>query len=210
MTSPITLGGLVANAAFSDPATIAPLGAITVSDSIPYDQVSATISFTAANGTLSGPGLSAGVVMGGTVTYALSATTAAALQAELRAVVFTPATVAGSTVTTAFDLTVTDVTASPPTTPSATLSSGIVLPQGRGDRRHRRCVRRERRQQHGGGILQRRRAAADAVERDQQSPERGDGRRRRCLRRELQQQNGGGILQRRRAAADAVERDQQP
>ena len=47
--------------------------------------MSATISFAAANGTLSGAGLSAGVVSDGTVTYSLSATTAASLQAELRA-----------------------------------------------------------------------------------------------------------------------------
>ena len=90
MTSPITLGGFTTNGAISDTATIAPFKTVTVSDSIPYDQVSATISFTAANGTLSGAGLSAGVVSGGTVTYSLSATTAAALQAELRALTFTP------------------------------------------------------------------------------------------------------------------------
>ena len=148
MTSPITLGGFPANAAFSDPATIAPFGAVTVSDSIPYDQVSATIAFTAANGTLSGPGLSAGVVMGGTVTYSLLATTVAALQAELRAVVFTPMAATGATVTTAFDLTVTDVTASPPMTPHATLSSGMRS-QERGDRHRRRCVRRQHPQLHG-------------------------------------------------------------
>jgi hypothetical protein len=53
MASPITLGGFTANGAISDAETIAPLGAATVSDSIPDHQASATISFTAANGTLS-------------------------------------------------------------------------------------------------------------------------------------------------------------
>src|SRR5271165_614732 len=131
MTSPITLGGFTTNGAISDTATTAPFSTVTVSDSILDDQVSATISFTAANGMLSGSGLSAGVVSNGTVTYSLSATTAAALQAELQALTFTPAAhqgAAGSTVTTAFDLTVSDVTASPPTTPSATLTSGVSSP----------------------------------------------------------------------------------
>ena len=120
MTSPITLSGFTTNGVFSDTAMIAPFNAVTVSDSIPFDQVSATIAFAAANGTLSGSGLSAGVVSGGTATYSLSATTAAALQAELRALTFTSIQGAdGATVTTAFDLTVSDVRASPPTTPSA-------------------------------------------------------------------------------------------
>jgi hypothetical protein len=128
-TSPITLSGFTTNGVFSDTAMIAPFDAVIVSDTIPYDQVSATIAFVAANGTLSGSSLSAGVVSGGTVTYSLSATTAAALQAELRTLTFTPTQGAdGATVTTAFDLTVSDVTASPPTTPSATLSSGISNP----------------------------------------------------------------------------------
>ena len=80
---------------------------------------------------LNGSGLSAGVVSNGTVTYSLSATTAAALQAELQALTFTPTAhqaAAGSTVTTAFDLTISDVTASPPTTPSATLTNGVSSP----------------------------------------------------------------------------------
>ena len=65
------------------------------------------------------------------MTYSLSATTAAALQAEIQALTFAPTAhqgAAGSTVTTAFDLTVSDVTASPPTTPSATLTSGVSSP----------------------------------------------------------------------------------
>jgi hypothetical protein len=111
-TSPITLSGFTTNGAISDTAMIAPFGAVTVLDSIPYDQVSATIAFAAANGTLSGAGLSADVVSGGTATYSLSATTAAALQAELRELTFTPTQGADdATVTTAFGLTVSDVTA---------------------------------------------------------------------------------------------------
>jgi hypothetical protein len=134
MTSPFTISGFTTNDVILDTAKIAPFGAVAISDSIPDDQVSATISFAAANGTLSGAGLSAAVVSGGTATYSLSATTTAALQAELRALIFTPTQgVDGATVTTAFGLTVSDPTvsdvmSSPPTTPSATLSSGISNP----------------------------------------------------------------------------------
>src|SRR5271165_3067537 len=126
MTSPITLGGFTTNGAISDTATTAPFSTVTVSDSILGDQVSATISFAAPNGTLSDSGLSAGVVSNGTVTYSLSGTTAAALQAELQALTFAPAAhqgAAGSTVTTAFDLAVTK-------TQSATLTSGVSTPIG--------------------------------------------------------------------------------
>jgi hypothetical protein len=131
-TSPITLGGFTTSGPISDKATIDPFSTVTVSDSIPYDQPSATISFAAANGTLSGPGLSAAAVSGGTVTYSISATAATALQAELQALTFTPTAnqgADGATVTTAFDLTVTDVNAWPTTTSSATLSSGISEPE---------------------------------------------------------------------------------
>src|SRR5271157_2023209 len=207
MTSPITLGGFTTNGAISDTATIAPFGAVTVSDSILDDQVSATISFTAANGMLSGSGLSAGVVSNGTVTYSLSATTPAGLQAELQALTFTPTAhqgAAGSTVTTAFDLTCDGVAADNAVRDA---DEGDQRAPGRGDRRRRRCLRRERRQQHAGGILPRRRRPVDAVDRNQPL-RRGDRRRRRCLCREQRQQHGGGILQRRRAPADAVERDQ--
>jgi hypothetical protein len=125
----LTLGGFTTNGSISDTETIGPFSAVTVSDSIPYDQVSATVSFAAANGGLSGSGLSAGVVSGATATYSLAPTSAAALQAALRALTFTPTLGAdGATVTTAFDLTVSDVPTSPPTMPSATLSSGISNP----------------------------------------------------------------------------------
>ena len=131
-TSPITLGGFTTSGPISDKATLDPFSTVTVSDSIPYDQASATISFAADNGTLSGPGLSAAAVSGGTVTYSLAATNSVTLQAELQALIFTPTAdqdAPGSTVTTAFDLTVTDVDALPTTTSSATLSSGISEPE---------------------------------------------------------------------------------
>src|SRR5271157_2625989 len=206
MTSPITLGGFTTNGAISDTATIAPFGAVTVSDSILDDQVSATISFTAANGMLSGSGLSAGVVSNGTVTYSLSATTPAGLQAELQALTFTPTAhqgAAGSTVTTAFDLTCDGVAADNAVRDA---DEGDQRAPGRGDRRRRRCLRRERRQQHAGGILPRRSARADAhgginTPWGLATDAAGD------VCREQRHQHGGGILQRRRAPVDAVERD---
>jgi VCBS repeat-containing protein len=122
----IALGGFSTSDSIYDSQTVAPFGAIAVSDSAADAQDSATIAFAAANGSLSGAGLSAGVVSNGTVTYSLSATTPEALQAELRVLVFTPIAQpsAGAPVTTSFDLSVTDVpTAS--ATPIATLSATI-------------------------------------------------------------------------------------
>jgi hypothetical protein len=105
----ITLLGFK-NGAILDTQTTQPFQTVTVSDSIgSSDRVSATIAFTAANGTLSGAGQ--GAVSGGTVTYSLSATDPGTLQNELRALTFTPTLHqggAGTTVTTAFDLTVSD------------------------------------------------------------------------------------------------------
>ena len=70
-----------------------------------------TISYTAANGTLSGSGLTLGAVTNGTITDTLTASSASALQQELQRLVFTPTAhqvAAGQTVSTAFTLSVTD------------------------------------------------------------------------------------------------------
>ena len=120
----IALGGFSTNDSIYDSQTVAPFAAIAVSDSAAHAQDSATIAFAATNGTLSGAGLSAGVISNGTVTYSLDAASPEDLQAELRALVFSPIAQpsAGGAVTTSFDLTVTDVpTASE--TPIATLSA---------------------------------------------------------------------------------------
>ena len=128
MTSTISLGGFTTNGAIYDSQTIDPFAAVTVADSFAVN-VSATIAFTAANGVLSSPGnVLASVVSGSTVTYSFSATTPALLQSVLRALVFTPTMqsgAAGPAITTAFSLTVTDISA----TPSRTLSSGVNNPQ---------------------------------------------------------------------------------
>jgi VCBS repeat-containing protein len=124
----IALGGFSTSDSIYDSQTVAPFAAIAVSDSLGNAQDSATIAFAAANGTLSGAGLSGGVVSNGTVTYSLSATTPESLQAKLRALVFTPTAqpTAGGAVTTSFDLTVTDVpTASAMPIVNLTLSDAI-------------------------------------------------------------------------------------
>jgi hypothetical protein len=53
MAPTITLSGLTTSGAITDSQTIQPFGSIVVTDSITGDLVGATISFTAANGTLS-------------------------------------------------------------------------------------------------------------------------------------------------------------
>jgi sugar lactone lactonase YvrE len=136
MAPTITISGLTTNGAITDGQTIQPFGSVTVTDSFSGDLVSATISFAVANGTLAGAGLSGGAINAGTVTYALSAATPSALQAELHGLIFMPTVLeaaAGTQVTTAFDLTVTDVTTwSPVATPTlvAMLSSGVANPDG--------------------------------------------------------------------------------
>jgi sugar lactone lactonase YvrE len=114
----VSLQGFTTNGAISDHATINPFGSVTVTDSNAKDSLSATISFTAANGSLSEAGLSAGVVSNGIVSYALSATSPANLQSKLQALLYTPT--AGLAATTQFTLSV---------KPTMTLSSGINVPQ---------------------------------------------------------------------------------
>jgi hypothetical protein len=91
--------------AVNDNATIVPFTGVTVAD-INGDNVSVTITYAAANGTLSGTGLT-----GSAGSYTLSATSAATLTARLDALVFTPTAnqaAPGATVSTTFTLTPTD------------------------------------------------------------------------------------------------------
>ncbi|WP_195763541.1 Ig-like domain-containing protein [Duganella guangzhouensis] len=78
-----TISGAAAGAV-NDNATIKPFANVTVAD-INGDNVSMTISFNAANGTLSGSGLS-----GSNGSYTLSAMSPAALTTALKALTFTP------------------------------------------------------------------------------------------------------------------------
>ena len=124
----IALGGFSTSDSIYDSQTVAPFAAVAVSDSVAHAQDSATIAFAAASGTLSGAGLSAGVISNGTVTYSLGAASPEVLQAELRALVFSPIAQpsAGGAVTTSFDLTVTDVpTASATPIVNLTLSEAV-------------------------------------------------------------------------------------
>jgi hypothetical protein len=94
-----------ATAGVGDNATLAPFSGVTVAD-INGDNVSMTISYNSANGTLSGTGLS-----GSAGSYTLSAATPAALTAQLKALVFTPTAnqaAVGVGVATSFTLTATD------------------------------------------------------------------------------------------------------
>ena len=106
--------GAAADQAVSDEATISPFAAIGVTDTA-GETDSATITLSNAgtatdgDGTLSSPG--AILTTTGTGTYTLAAATPATLASELQALVFTPTAhqvAAGSTVTTAFNLTVAD------------------------------------------------------------------------------------------------------
>ena len=102
--SPPSVTGVAAGAV-NDNATINPFANVTVAD-VNGDNVSLTISYTAANGVLSGAGLS-----GSAGNYTLSATSPAALSAQLKALTFTPTdnqAVVGATVNTTFSLTAVD------------------------------------------------------------------------------------------------------
>src|ERR1700761_9385301 len=103
----ITLSGQSTSIATSDVNTARPFSSLVISDSFTTDSVSASISFAASNGTLSGFGLSVGKISNGIISYILSATSPAALQQELNSIVFSPTphqVSAGSTVQTNFTL----------------------------------------------------------------------------------------------------------
>lgn len=94
-----------ATASIGDNATVQPFANVTVADT-DGGSLSLAISYNAANGMLSGAGLT-----GSAGSYNLSAATPAALTAQLKALTFTPTAnqaVVGSLVNTTFSLTATD------------------------------------------------------------------------------------------------------
>ena len=115
-----TLGGVFATPAIADDATASPFAGVTVAD-LDGDALTLTIAYTAANGTLSGTGLS-----GSAGNYTLSGS-AAEVQAALRGLVFTPTAnqSAGAPVATSFTLSASDGSAS--TSNSATVVSAAPV-----------------------------------------------------------------------------------
>ena len=95
--------------------TSTPFTGLSLTDSDSTDKVSATLSLTAGNGTLTGHGLSSGVASGTTLSYTLAATTPALLAQELHNLVLTPTlaeAAGGNTVSTKLALTITGSTSS--------------------------------------------------------------------------------------------------
>nr|WP_222533414.1 Ig-like domain-containing protein [Azospirillum sp. 412522] len=117
LTGPVNqapaLGGFTTAGTVNDNATTTPFGSVTVTDADDTTGTfTVTITYTAANGTLSSAG---GGLTGSAGSYTLTATTPSGLQALLRALVFTPTNnqvVPGSTVATSFTLTASDGTTS--------------------------------------------------------------------------------------------------
>jgi|GEM_PF-683351 len=103
-----TLGGTFTTAGtVNDNATTTPFSNVTVNDA-ESNNVSITITYAAANGTLAGAGLT-----GSAGNYTLTSASLAAVQSNLRALVFTPTAnqvAVGSTVQTTFTLTPNDGT----------------------------------------------------------------------------------------------------
>jgi hypothetical protein len=112
-----------ATAGVGDNATIKPFSGVTVAD-INGDNVSMTISFNAANGTLSGTGLS-----GSNGSYTLSAATPAALTAALKALTFTPTAnhaAVGVGINTTFTLVATDANGASVTNTSTVITATSI------------------------------------------------------------------------------------
>jgi hypothetical protein len=112
-----------ATAGVGDNATIKPFAGVTVAD-INGDNVSMTISFNAANGTLSGAGLS-----GSNGSYTLSAATPAALTTALKALTFTPTAnqaAVGVNINTTFTLVGTDANGASVTNTSTVITATSI------------------------------------------------------------------------------------
>ncbi|MEJ2619335.1 MAG: DUF4347 domain-containing protein, partial [Candidatus Thiodiazotropha sp.] len=107
--NPPELGGSFTTAgSVNDNATISPFSSVTVSDA-DGDNVSLLITYTAANGTLGGTGLT-----GSAGSYTLSSAAPTTITTNLQGLIFTPTenqVAAGSTVDTSFTLTPNDGTA---------------------------------------------------------------------------------------------------
>ncbi|WP_426960154.1 beta strand repeat-containing protein [Muricoccus radiodurans] len=106
--SPPTIAGTAADQSLTDKASISPFASVTVADIEAGQTETATVTLSAANGTLSN--LSGGSLSPDGLTYTVSGT-AAQVQAALRALAFTPTAnqvAPGSTVTTSFGLSVSD------------------------------------------------------------------------------------------------------
>ncbi|MCU7934291.1 MAG: cadherin domain-containing protein [Candidatus Thiodiazotropha sp. (ex Dulcina madagascariensis)] len=107
--TPPALGGTFTTAgAVNDNATTSPFSSVSVSDA-DADNVSVAITYTAANGTLSGTGLT-----GSAGSYTVTSATPATATTNLQGIVFTPTAnqvAAGSTVVSTFTLTPNDGTA---------------------------------------------------------------------------------------------------
>ena len=112
--NPLTLGGIAGEISTNDLLTNNPFSTLTVNNGISNNNVSATISFAAGNGKLSGLNsisLSSGVINNGIITYSLFPVSTTKLQLELQMLVFTPTAhqvQPGEIVTTNFILSVTD------------------------------------------------------------------------------------------------------
>ena len=119
VNTPPMIGGALAGQADSAGVAISPFSAVTVTDPDANQSETVTVSFTAANGTLSGGGFvqTAPGVYSVTEPVGSAGASAAAAQADLRAAVFTPT--AGQSATTTFTVTVSDGQA-PAATDSAT------------------------------------------------------------------------------------------
>ena len=127
--SNLILSGLTTHATLLDNATVNPFSKLILTDYYAKADQLAHISFAAANGILSGIGLSNGEVNNGIVTYTLTAGSAADLELTLQNLTFIPTVhqvQTGQAVNTSITLSITDIVS--PYIPFQTLSSGISGP----------------------------------------------------------------------------------
>ncbi len=121
--NPPVLGGTFTTATIDDDATTTPFSGVTVTDA-DGDPVSISITYTSANGTLSGTGLT-----GSAGNYTLTSATAATVQTRLQALVFTPTTnLSSSNTVTTFTLTPNDGTVNGTANSSTQITASPVVP----------------------------------------------------------------------------------
>ena len=121
--TPPVIGGTVAGQATTDKATAAPFSTATLTDPDAGQTETVTVSYTAANGTLAGGGFT-----GSAGSYSASFASAAAAQAGLRALVFTPSpneVTPGATVTTGFTVAVSDGQATATDTGASVVATSV-------------------------------------------------------------------------------------